>query len=38
MTLLETKGVTKRFGGLVAVHAMDFTEEEGKIYSIIGPN
>jgi branched-chain amino acid transport system ATP-binding protein len=38
MTLLETKGVTKRFGGLVAVSKMDFTEEEGKIYSIIGPN
>ena len=38
MALLETKGVTKRFGGLVAVHAMDFVEEEGKIYSIIGPN
>jgi branched-chain amino acid transport system ATP-binding protein len=38
MTLLETKGVTKRFGGLVAVHSMDFVEEEGKIYSIIGPN
>lgn len=38
MTLLETKGVTKRFGGLVAVHSMDFVEDEGKIYSIIGPN
>jgi len=38
MTLLETKRVTKRFGGLVAVHNMDFNEEEGKIYSIIGPN
>ena len=38
MTLLETKGVTKRFGGLVAVSKMDFSEEEGKIYSIIGPN
>ncbi len=38
MTLLETKGVTKRFGGLVAVSKMDFVEEEGRIYSIIGPN
>ncbi len=36
--LLETKGVTKRFGGLVAVSKMDFYEEEGRIYSIIGPN
>jgi len=38
MMLLETKGVTKRFGGLVAVSKMDFYEEEGRIYSIIGPN
>jgi branched-chain amino acid transport system ATP-binding protein len=38
MMLLETKGVTKRFGGLVAVSKMDFSEEEGRIYSIIGPN
>jgi branched-chain amino acid transport system ATP-binding protein len=38
MTLLETKGVTKRFGGLVAVSKMDFSEDEGCIYSIIGPN
>ncbi len=36
--LLETKGVTKRFGGLVAVSKMEFHEEEGRIYSIIGPN
>lgn len=36
--LLETKAVTKRFGGLVAVSKMDFFEEEGRIYSIIGPN
>ncbi len=36
--LLETKGVTKRFGGLVAVSKMNFYEEEGRIYSIIGPN
>jgi branched-chain amino acid transport system ATP-binding protein len=38
MALLETKGVTKRFGGLTAVDKMDFVLEQGKIVSIIGPN
>jgi branched-chain amino acid transport system ATP-binding protein len=36
--LLETKRVTKRFGGLVAVNAMDFAIHSGQICSIIGPN
>lgn len=36
--LLETKGVTKRFGGLIAVNNMDYTQGTGTIYSIIGPN
>ena len=38
MPLLETKGVTKRFGGLLAVNRMDFVLEQGRIVSIIGPN
>jgi branched-chain amino acid transport system ATP-binding protein len=38
MTLLETKGVTKRFGGLQAVSQMDFVLDQGWIVSIIGPN
>jgi len=38
MVLLETKGITKRFGGLQAVGKMDFELEPGKIVSIIGPN
>jgi branched-chain amino acid transport system ATP-binding protein len=37
-TLLETKGVTKRFGGLVAVNHIDFVIETGRMVSIIGPN
>jgi len=37
-TLLEARRVTKRFGGLVAVSAVDFTLETGRIQSIIGPN
>ena len=38
MPLLETKQVTKRFGGLQAVGHMDFVLDEGMICSIIGPN
>lgn len=36
--LLEARGVTKRFGGLVAVNNLDFSIEERAIASIIGPN
>ena len=36
--LLEAKGVTKRFGGLVAVRELDFEMEPGAIASVIGPN
>jgi branched-chain amino acid transport system ATP-binding protein len=36
--LLEARQVTKRFGGLVAVNAVDFTLAAGAIQSIIGPN
>ncbi|WP_079527639.1 ABC transporter ATP-binding protein [Halobacillus hunanensis] len=35
---LETKQLTKQFGGLVAVNQVDFTIEQGKINAIIGPN
>jgi branched-chain amino acid transport system ATP-binding protein len=36
--LLETKGICKYFGGLQAVHEVDFTLREGQLKSIIGPN
>src|SRR5713101_239457 len=36
--LLEARGVTKRFGGLIALNKVDFILEEGRIASIIGPN
>ncbi len=36
--LLEARRVTKRFGGLVAVNAVDFTLQAGMIASVIGPN
>ena len=36
--VLNAAKVTKRFGGLVAVHDVDFTIPEGSIVSLIGPN
>ncbi|MDQ1146334.1 branched-chain amino acid transport system ATP-binding protein [Bacillus sp. SORGH_AS 510] len=38
MQFLETKNLTKKFGGLVAVNNVDFAIEQGKINAIIGPN
>jgi branched-chain amino acid transport system ATP-binding protein len=36
--VLEATGVTKRFGGLVAVNDVDFSVPHKSIVSIIGPN
>lgn len=38
MALIEIRGVTKRFGGLLALDGLDFVLEEGMIASLIGPN
>lgn len=38
MALLELRGVTKCFGGLVAVDKVDLDVEEGEILGVIGPN
>jgi branched-chain amino acid transport system ATP-binding protein len=38
VALLETKSLTKRFGGLAAVSNVDFLVNEGEIVSLIGPN
>lgn len=35
---LETKNLSKYFGGLKAVHQVDFQVKEGQLKSIIGPN
>ncbi len=36
--LLQTSGLTMRFGGVVAVNAVDFTLAEGELRCLIGPN
>ena len=36
--LLECSGVTRRFGGVVAVRPIDLLLDEGEFLSIIGPN
>lgn len=36
--LLEVKGLTKRFGGIAAVHDVSFDLQPGRIVGLIGPN
>jgi branched-chain amino acid transport system ATP-binding protein len=36
--ILELEKVTKRFGGLVAVHGVSLSIDEGEILGLIGPN
>jgi len=38
VVLLETRGLTKRFGGLTAVNAVDLSVEPGEVRALIGPN
>ena len=38
MPLLECKGLTRRFGALIAVDAVDMRLEPGEIRAVIGPN
>lgn len=37
-SLLETSGLTKRFGGLTVMHDLDFRIGEGEIKGFLGPN
>ena len=36
--LLEVSGLTRHFGGLTAVDAVDLAVGEGELVSVIGPN
>ena len=38
MPAIELRGVTKRFGDVVAVRDLDLTVEEGTVYGFLGPN
>ncbi len=38
MSLLQVRGITRRFGGLTAVDEVSFEVHEGAIKAIIGPN
>jgi branched-chain amino acid transport system ATP-binding protein len=38
MSLVEVKGVSKRFGGLKAVSDVDLTVKAGEVHCLIGPN
>ena len=36
--LLETRGLTKRFGGVTVIDDLNFSVEEGALHCLIGPN
>jgi ABC-type branched-subunit amino acid transport system ATPase component len=38
MALLEARGLTKRFGGVVALDRLDLQIEAGDVVGVMGPN
>jgi branched-chain amino acid transport system ATP-binding protein len=38
VSLLETRGLTRRFGGLIAIDGLTLTVESGEVRGLIGPN
>ncbi len=38
MKIIETRGLTKRYGRLTAVEELDLTVEEGAVFGFVGPN
>ncbi len=38
MNVIETHGLTRRFGRLEAVHGLDLTVPQGAVYALLGPN
>lgn len=38
MAIIETRGLTKRYGKLTALQNLDLTVEEGAVFGFVGPN
>lgn len=38
MNIIETKGLTRRFGSFTAVDGVDLSLQEGEIFGLLGPN
>ena len=38
MMILETSGLTRRFGNLTAVDGLNLTVAEGEVFGLLGPN
>jgi len=38
VSLLETRGVTRAFGSLIAINNVSFAVEPGELRAVIGPN
>ena len=36
-TIIETKGLTKRYGSVTAVDKLDLRVEEGEVFGLLGP-
>src|SRR5579884_4021917 len=37
-TIIEAKGLTKKFGNITAVDGIDFAVQKGEIFAFLGPN
>ncbi|MDY7082095.1 MAG: ABC transporter ATP-binding protein, partial [Halobacteria archaeon] len=37
-SIIETRGLTKRFNGVTAVDNLDLKVEEGDVFGFLGPN
>ncbi len=38
MPMIEVRGISRRFGGLLAVNNVSFSVQKGEIFGLIGPN
>lgn len=37
-SIIEAKGLSKRYGQTIAVDALDLTVEKGEVFGLLGPN